>query len=552
MLKNIILCLLTLLSIGGCVSGKETAMPKTQGLKDVYADYFLIGNIVSGVDMDDLRYNILTTQHNIATAENAMKPQYLQGAKGVFTFNDADAIVNKALSRGLKFHGHTLAWHQQSPAWMNNEGVSRDEAVTNLVTHAKTVVEHFKDRIISWDVLNEAVSDNPPNTEDWRAGLRPSPWFNAIGADYVEIVFKAARESDPNVKLYYNDYNLDNPSKASVVYNMVKDINERNPNVGGRPLIDGIGMQGHYSSHTNPANVEDSLQKFISLGVEVSITELDVQCGEGGKQTDQQKITQGLAYATLFNVFKKYADHIGRVTMWGIDDGSSWRRQACPTMFNDTLRPKSAFFAALDPDKFLAENNVSIEKKEAKQSEAVYGTPNLADTTAAWSQAPAIPIDSYLMAWQGASGTAKVLWDENNLYVLVNVNNAELNKTSQNAYEQDSVEIFIDENNGKTPYYEQDDAQYRVNFDNEATFNPSSAAEGFESRTSVSNRSYTVSLKIPFRTISAKEGDLIGFDAQINGASAQGGRQSVSIWNDLSGASYQDTSGLGVLKLTKR
>jgi endo-1,4-beta-xylanase len=237
--------------------------------------------------------------------------------------------------------------------------------------------------------------------------------------------------------------------------------------------------------------------------------------------------------------------------MWGIDDSSSWRKEACPTMFDGSLSPKPAFFAALDPDKFIAENKVDVETKEAKQSEAVYGTPDLTDTTA-WSQAPAIPIDSYLMAWQGASGTAKVLWDENSLYVLVNVNNAEMNKANQNAYEQDSVEVFIDENNGKTSFYEKDDGQYRVNFDNEATFNPASIAEGFESWASVSGRSYTVSLKIPLRTITAKEGDVIGFDAQINGASAQGARQSVAMWNDLSGSSYQDTSGLGLLKLTKQ
>ncbi|MDR2192920.1 MAG: hypothetical protein LBP19_00375 [Treponema sp.] len=47
-------------------------------------------------------------------------------------------------------------------------------------------------------------------------------------------------------------------------------------------------------------------------------------------------------------------------------------------------------------------------------------------------------------------------------------------------------------------------------------------------------------------------GALAGFDIQINGASPQGMRQSIAMWNDLTGNSAQDTSGYGVLKLVKK
>lgn len=217
---------------------------KITPLKSAYTKQFLVGNIVTGANLEGPRFELLKRHYSIATAENSMKPSSLQREKGVFTFEAADAMVDTVLEAGLKIHGHTLAWHQQSPGWMNYEGIPREEALENLITHTKTVTEHFKGRVISWDVLNEAINDNPPNPADWKASLRQTPWLRALGPDYIEIVFKAAREADPNAKLYYNDYNLDNQNKALAVYTMVKELNEKNPNAGGRPLIDGVGMQG--------------------------------------------------------------------------------------------------------------------------------------------------------------------------------------------------------------------------------------------------------------------------------------------------------------------
>ncbi|MDR0457045.1 MAG: endo-1,4-beta-xylanase [Treponema sp.] len=534
-------------------SKPQTGAADTPALKGRYQSFFPVGNVISPRDLGGPRFEMLQKHFAVLTAENAMKPLYIQGNPGVFTFETADKLVDAVLKAGMKMHGHTLTWHQQSPEWINKEGMGRDEAIENLTTHAKTVAAHFRGRVVSWDVLNEAIIDNPPNPEDWRASLRQSPWYKTIGPEYIEIVFKAAREADPDAKLYYNDYNMDNRNKALAVFNMVKEINEQNPNAGGRPLIDGIGIQGHYRTKTNPENVANTLERFISLGVEVSITELDVQSGYNSTLSEAQLLEQGIAYARLFALFKKYAAVLGRVTMWGLDDGTSWLTQTSPALFDRNLQPKPAFWGALDPASFLAENEGRLAdfKNEPLQAQAHYGAPALDIADPLWQSAPPIRINQYIMAWQGAQGSARVLWDEQHLYALITVTNAELNKANRSPHEQDSVEIFLDEGNHKSSYMQDDDGQYRVNFDNERSFNPSPIAAGFESRVFVSDKSYTVVVKIPFRTIEPKEDTLIGFDLQINGASAQGIRQSIAVWNDITGSAWQDPSCYGLLKLVK-
>jgi endo-1,4-beta-xylanase len=522
-------------------------------LKDQYKDFFPVGNVISPRDLGGPRFELLKKHFDILTAENAMKPLYLQGQKGVFTFETADRLVNAVLEAGMKMHGHTLAWHQQSPEWINREGISRDEAIENLITHVKTVAAHFRGRVISWDVLNEVFIDNPPNPNDWKDSLRQTPWYRAIGPEYIEIAFRAAREADPDAVLYYNDYNLDNRNKALAVYNMVRELNEQYPDVLGRHLIDAVGMQGHYRVSMNPENAAAGLRSFISLGVEVSITELDVQAGMNNSLTTEQAVQQGLMYARLFAFFREHAANLGRVTIWGLDDGSSWRAQTNPTLFDKNLLPKPAFYGALNPSAYIAENQglLSIFKKQPSQADARNGTPALDPKDPLWETAPDIPISQNVMAWQGASGRARALWDDKYLYVRITVNNAELNKDNPAPHEQDSVEIFIDEGNHKASYMQDDDGQYRVNFNNERSFSPPTIAQGFESAAVAGDRSYTVIVKIPFRTITPKENLVIGFELQINGASARGGRQSISTWNDNSGEAWQDPSLYGLLRLAK-
>lgn len=543
-------------------SGPVSLQKDLKPIKDVYKNDFLIGNAIGASELKGVRSELLKQHFNVVTAENAMKPESLQAEKGKFTFEGADEIVDGALAAGLKMYGHVLVWHQQTPDWMNAKTdadgnlvpLSREEALSNMKNHIKTVVEHFGDKVIGWDVVNEAMNDNPANPSDWKAALRQSNWYKSIGEDFVEQAFLATQEvldahPEWDIKLYYNDYNDDNQNKAEAIYQMVKEINDRYAkNHPGKLLIDGIGMQGHYGLSTKAENVKSSMEKFISLGVEVSVSELDIRAGSNSVISEKEAQAQGYLYAQLFDLYKSHADHIGRVTFWGLNDATSWRAAENPLAFDKDLQAKPAYYGIVDPAKFMKEN--APEVKVAKKATARFGTPTIDGTVdAVWNNAAEISVNQYQMAWQGATGVAKALWDNENLYVLVQVSDAQLDKASDNAWEEDSVEIFLDQNNEKTASYQADDGQYRVNFDNETSFNPASIAEGFQSATKVSGTNYTVEVKLPLKAITPADGTKLGFDVQINDGK-DGARQSVAAWNDTSGNGYQDTSVYGVLTLS--
>ena len=361
MSKKILILSLALITLGLAACDKEKLTP----LKNTYKDYFLIGNIINHEYMSGGHFDILKTHFNIATCENVMKPDHLAPPlKGLpYLWRDADIMVNLMRENHIQVHGHTLIWHNQTRAWLTSG--TPEEVKENMINHINTVLNHFRGRVISWDVVNEAMADGITDPSNWRSCLRQnSGWYQQLGPDYIELAFRTARDTDPDIKLYYNDYGLNDRRKATAVRNMVKDINDRYKAEGNsRNLIDGIGMQGHYGLWVNVADVRNSLQMFREIGVEVSISELDIEIhltnsGQWGvnKHSDvpeAQAVIQARMYATLFNLFREYSDIIERITFWGIDDKTSWKSIGNPLLWDAELNPKPAFFGVSDPNKTL-------------------------------------------------------------------------------------------------------------------------------------------------------------------------------------------------------
>ena len=320
------------------------------GLKDFYKDYFPIGVAVSPFSLIGDQGALVLKHFASLTAENVMKMGPIHPEESRYFWDNADMIVEFASSNGLKMRGHTLCWYQQTPAWMFKDAagnaVSKEVLLARLKAHIQQVVSRYKGKIYAWDVVNEAVDDKGELI------YRESDWYKICGEEFIAKAFQWAHEADPDAKLFYNDYNTENPAKRDKIYKMLKGLLD-----AGVP-IHGIGLQGHWGlSNPSEANLRAAIEKFSSLGLKIQVTELDISVYQSNKEAalsvlngekEQMQIDQ---YKMVFKVFRDYRAVITGVTFWNLSDKSSWLdnfpvrgRKNYPLLFDQNLQPKKAFW----------------------------------------------------------------------------------------------------------------------------------------------------------------------------------------------------------------
>ncbi|MEZ4687237.1 MAG: endo-1,4-beta-xylanase [Bacteroidia bacterium] len=283
---------------------------------------------------------------NSITAENALKMEHIQPARGGFEFVQADSLVNLALRKGMRVHGHTLIWHNQNPPWLSTFSGDRQAWIDLMKEHINTVIQHFSGRIHSWDVVNEAFEDN--------GDLRETVWRNGIGDDYIELAFQFAAEADPDAMLFYNDYNLWRKSaKCRAVLALAEHLQKK-----GIP-IQGIGFQGHIDIRgPGQREIELALEELSALGLQVHISELDVSVNPLGKASPDLEGNFGKQAEVYRMVAEAYtssvpADQQFGITFWGLADAHSWipsffNRADAPLLWDANYMPKPALCGFMD------------------------------------------------------------------------------------------------------------------------------------------------------------------------------------------------------------
>ncbi|WP_337880774.1 endo-1,4-beta-xylanase [Rheinheimera sp.] len=364
-------------SVMGLLAGvllSQSAMAASDiSLKQAYAPHFLVGTALSMAQIegkDPAALGVVQQHFNALTAENVMKWEELQPKEGDFHFGPADALLKLAEQQQATLIGHTLLWHQQTPAWVftgpDGKTASKALLLQRLTTHINTVVGRYKGKVKGWDVVNEALNDD--------GSLRDSPWRKILGDDYIVTAFQLAQAADPAAELYYNDYNLYNPEKRQGAVRIVQQLQK-----AGVKLT-GVGMQGHYGlDYPDLQQVEDSIVAFAATGAQVMITELDITVlprvddnAIGADISLNQKLQQQLnpysqglpaaiealqqqRFTGLFRIFLRHSDTISRVTLWGVNDQQSWRnnwpmqgRTDYALLFDRQNQPKAVVKALLN------------------------------------------------------------------------------------------------------------------------------------------------------------------------------------------------------------
>ncbi len=334
------------------------------GLKDAYKDYFTIGVAVNKRNIQDPdQIALIKKNFNSITAENDMKVGMMQPKEGVWNFGAADSIANFCRQNGIKLRGHNLCWHSQFADWMfkdkKGKPVKKEVFYERLRKHIHTVVNRYKDIIYAWDVVNEAMADDGPQMFWPKASpYRQSQLFKLCGDEFIAKAFEFAREADPDVLLFYNDYSCVDPGKRERIYNMVKKMLD-----AGVP-IDGIGMQGHYNIYTpDEKELDKTITRFSELVKHIHITELDLRTNteSGGQlifargaakpQAPYIATLQEDQYNRIFRVFRKHKDVIDNVTFWNLGDKDSWLGlNNHPLPFDENYKPKASYRVIRDFD----------------------------------------------------------------------------------------------------------------------------------------------------------------------------------------------------------
>ncbi|MCX6028412.1 MAG: endo-1,4-beta-xylanase [Chloroflexi bacterium] len=328
------------------------------GLRDLAAELGLI--LGTHFSSDNYPYRELKDIDPLVIAEfnGAMIDQLawniIEQKEGVFVFNSvdgmyeksADATINKAMENGMYIRGTHLidARSNFTYSYLRDlKGLTRERLLAILENHVRTIMTHFKGMIKLYGVVSESRS--PEAIHDGR----PDDMFNVvIGKEYIEAAFRVARDTDPQALLFYNDTR--NEILNSQPYQWTKQIIDRLRLLG---LVDGVGIQLHLDG-ANPPSKHAIIDAFKGYGIPVYITELDVNMSAVSKSSEERHQIQAKIYKEAIDACLE-SGVCEQIWFWDVFDKYSWldnarggNALADPTMFDDSLNKKPAYFAVLE------------------------------------------------------------------------------------------------------------------------------------------------------------------------------------------------------------
>jgi len=346
--------------VSGVVSGNsnvvsiqtEAEIPAGTTLKGAAENNFFVGVAVSADFTERTAYDeVYSREFSSITAENDMKmASIFTGIDGsgniIYDWTKVDALIAYAEANNMNVHGHTLIWHRSVPQALIDFAGTDQEFEDIIEQYITDVFTRYQGKINSWDVVNEAIDDNAGTL--WRDTL----FLQRMGEDYVEKCFAFARAADPNVKLFYNDYNMTfDATKRGKVLTLVDDLLVAD-------VIDGVGYQMHIDyNFPTIQDIQDATDELVAKDVLIHFAELDVKVNAANDLTElttERSLAQKQRVREVVEIFnaipqqKKYA-----ITVWGLIDSDSWLinpgQPEWPLLFDASFEKKDAYIGFLEP-----------------------------------------------------------------------------------------------------------------------------------------------------------------------------------------------------------
>lgn len=276
--------------------------------------------------LDDPQFAaVLAQQFNSLSPENEMKWAFINPTPGHYNWETLDRLVNFAEDNNMVVKGHGLISSCCNPDYMLN---ITDPMVfrAKMKAHFEILMHRYDGKMDRWDVVTEAL-------ESLGGGLQANLFFKILGPGYIADAFRMAREADSNAKLFICENLVETyPGKRQELYDMVSGL------VADGVPIDGVALQMHITEEAPvPGVITDIFNSYKALGLEVTISELDVHTLDDAKMTD--------IYGAVVN--EALRGGITDISFWGFTDKHlyTWVPGAKPLMFDENYAPKGAFYA---------------------------------------------------------------------------------------------------------------------------------------------------------------------------------------------------------------
>ena len=294
---------------------------------------------------------LLRLHAGVITAENSMKWRNVENIFGERDYTRGDRVAAIAAELNAALRGHTLAWHQSTPAYLTS--ATPEKFVAAQTAHLRAMTTRYKGRIHTWDVLNEVIDGDQKSAN----GLRDSVLSKLWGVHRYPALFELARAADPDALLAYNDYGMEQDEawcekRRTAVLRMLEGWTER------KTPIDVMGLQAHLDlsrkfSATRLARFFDELR---ALGLRIQITELDVRDALQPGSAAERDAGIAALYKDFVDTCTGHAA-VEMLVMWNVTDADSWMNRWLhgprrtdgqpmrPTLFDTQGQPKAAFAA---------------------------------------------------------------------------------------------------------------------------------------------------------------------------------------------------------------
>jgi endo-1,4-beta-xylanase len=323
--------------------------------------YFPVGAAVDTGDLSGPHAQLLTMHFNSITSGNDFKWSSTEPSLGSYNWTNADAEAGEAVCHDMKIRGHNLVWANgsQVPSYAfgdgTNSAANQATVTANIQEHIKTEVQHFGTEVYAWDVVNEPID---PTQSDC---LVHGPFYNVLGASYIDIAFEAARQyAPPGTKLFLNEYSTADPTMLACLVKVVQGMQSR-----GVP-IDAIGHENHNNiNYPSISAIKTAIDTVASqLHLDQQVTELDESVYNAGDSVSNYGSNippavldeQGWLYNQYFNLFRAESHKLSGVTLWGMADDDTWldsfpvTRTDYPLPFDMQLQAKPAYWGIVNPD----------------------------------------------------------------------------------------------------------------------------------------------------------------------------------------------------------